>query len=93
MGMRISNSPMHAGYTIIPKRMIRLLKHIMRIFFENENYSKYGPGNNYFMALIGTAFYILMTVAMFFLLRQRSFRNSIGIHWVFISAHLPRSGR
>jgi len=37
----------------------------MRILYENENYSKYGnSGRNYVMALLGTTFYITMTLGM-----------------------------
>jgi hypothetical protein len=42
--------------------MLRPFKYIMKVFYANENYAKYGVrGMNYFMALVGTAFYIMMT--------------------------------
>jgi hypothetical protein len=42
--------------------MLRLLRYVMRVFYANENYAKYGvPGMNYFMALMGAAFYIMIT--------------------------------
>jgi hypothetical protein len=42
--------------------MIRLLRYIMKVFYANENYAKYGmPGMNYFMALIMATFYIMIT--------------------------------
>jgi hypothetical protein len=38
--------------------MLRPLKYVMKVFYANENYAKYGVrGMNYFMALVGTAFY------------------------------------
>jgi hypothetical protein len=34
----------------------------MKVFYANENYAKYGvPGMNYFMALMGATFYIMIT--------------------------------
>jgi hypothetical protein len=37
----------------------------MKIFYENENYSKYGrTGSNYVMSLIVTSLWLLMTAAM-----------------------------
>ena len=43
--------------------MIRLLKYVMKIFYANENFAKYRmSGGNYFMALIGATFYILVTL-------------------------------
>ena len=42
--------------------MLRLLKYVMKVFYANENYAKYGvPGMNYFMALMGATFYIMIT--------------------------------
>ena len=42
--------------------MLRPLKCVMRVFYANENYAKYGvPGMNYFMALMGATFYIMIT--------------------------------
>lgn len=43
--------------------MIKLVKYIMKVFYANENYAKYGvPGMNYFMALMGATFYIILTL-------------------------------
>ena len=66
--------------------MIRLFKHILTIFYENENYSKYGrSGMNYFMALFGGTFYIMMTGGMLFIIAAAVFpkfyRYSLGIHF------------
>jgi hypothetical protein len=54
--------------------MLRLLKYIMRVFYANENYAKYGvPGMNYFMALMMATIYILLTCgALLFLLSAAS---------------------
>ncbi len=42
--------------------MLQPIKYVMKVFYANENYAKYGVrGMNYFMALVGTAFYIMMT--------------------------------
>jgi hypothetical protein len=42
--------------------MKRLLKFVMRAFYANENYAKYGiSGMNYFIALMGATFYIMIT--------------------------------
>lgn len=42
--------------------MLRPLKYVMKAFYANENYAKYGvPGMNYFMALMMAAFYIMLT--------------------------------
>lgn len=42
--------------------MKRLLNYVMRAFYANENFAKYGvPGMNYFIALIGATFYIMLT--------------------------------
>lgn len=44
------------------EKMKRLLKYVMKVFYANENYAKFGvPGMNYFMALIGTTFYVMLT--------------------------------
>ncbi|HVY73903.1 MAG TPA: hypothetical protein VG890_03680 [Puia sp.] len=38
------------------------IKFVMKVFYANENYAKYGvKGMNYFMALAGATFYIMIT--------------------------------
>jgi hypothetical protein len=42
--------------------MKRLVKYFMKALYANENYAKYGiPGMNYFIALMGATFYIMIT--------------------------------
>jgi hypothetical protein len=44
-----------------------MITNIMKILYANENYSKYGiPGMNYFIALAGGSFYIVLTGFMIF---------------------------
>ena len=54
--------------------MIRLLRYVMKIWYANENYAKYGvPGMNYFFALLMTAFFVIMTgIMIIFLLSAAS---------------------
>lgn len=45
--------------------MKRLLRFIMKVYYANENYAKYGvPGMNYFVALMMATFFIMMTLFM-----------------------------
>src|SRR5882757_5421101 len=65
--------------------MIKLLKHVMKILYENENYSKYGSsGRNFFMALIGMTFYVFVTLGLvLFIVLAISpglYRWILGIH-------------
>jgi hypothetical protein len=42
-----------------------MIKYVMKVFYANENYAKYGvPGMNYFMALMAATFYIMITAFM-----------------------------
>jgi len=78
--------------------MLRPLKYIMKVFYANENYAKYGvPGMNYFMAIVGTAFYVIMTCfAILFVLcasspsLYKSWRNlHVGVpNWLQASIFL-----
>ena len=41
---------------------LEMIKYVMKVFYANENYAKYGvPGMNYFMALMAATFYIMIT--------------------------------
>jgi len=69
--------------------MLWPLKYIMKVFYANENYAKYGvPGMNYFMALVGTAFYIMMTcVTMLFVICASS--RSLYKSWRTMHLGIP----
>ncbi len=54
--------------------MKRLLMYVMKVFYANENYAKYGVrGMNYFMALIMTSFYIMLTGCMILFILMTAF--------------------
>jgi hypothetical protein len=45
--------------------MKSVLRHIIRVFYANENFGKYGiPGMNYFMSLLAVTMYVMITMFM-----------------------------
>jgi hypothetical protein len=62
---------------------MRLIKFVMKVFYANDIYSKYGiPGLNYFMALTMTAFYIILTgfafLNLLYAISPRSYIRSLA---------------
>lgn len=69
--------------------MKRLLRYIMKVFYANEKYAKYGyPGVGYFMALMGATFYVMLTGFMVLFIFAAAF-PSFDRYGLGISSKLP----
>ena len=61
----------------------------MKVFYSNENYAKYGvPGMNYFMALMGATFYILITCFTIFMIISAS-SPAFYKYWLSLHSGIP----
>ena len=69
--------------------MLRPVKYVIKVFYSNENYAKYGVrGMNYFMALVGTAFYIMITCFTILFIVSAS-RPSLYRSWRSMHSGVP----
>ena len=69
--------------------MKNLIKFLMKVFYANEKYAKYGyPGLGYFMALMMATFYVMLTGFMILLIFMAAFPE-FDNYCLRVSSKLP----